>query len=116
MSILIHFPVSFSCGKDCLDILGFTDFKPVHFVTKCYTLNSSQKPHFCRLSLGKYYLSRYQRFMSTDEDRNKDLFENRKLWFGTASNFSTERVDFRSCLDARRKPIKCILKALLRSC
>jgi len=28
-----------------LDILGFTDFKPVLFVTKCYTENSSQISH-----------------------------------------------------------------------
>jgi len=59
-----------------LDIPGFTDFKPVRFVTKCQTLISSQKSHLCRLFLGKYSFSRYSRFMSTDEDRNKDRFKN----------------------------------------
>jgi len=32
-----------------LDILGFVDFRPVLFVTKYYTVNSSQISHLCRL-------------------------------------------------------------------
>jgi len=47
-----------------LNILGFTDFKPLHFVVKYHTPNASQKSHLCRLFLGKYYFSRYSRFMT----------------------------------------------------
>ena len=36
-------------SKKCLDILGFTDFRPVLFVTKCDTENSSQISHLCHL-------------------------------------------------------------------
>ena len=35
-----------------LDIRGFTNFTSAHFVAKCYTVNSSQKSHLCRLHLG----------------------------------------------------------------
>ena len=74
------------------DIPGFTDFKPVHFVTKHHTLNSSQKSHLFRLFLGKYSFSRYSRFMTTGEDRKKDRFKNWRicdLWklpFSSRSN------------------------------
>ena len=62
-----------------LDILGFTDFRPVLFVTKCHTENSSQISHLCRLFFWQYFFSRHQRFMITGEDRNKDRFKNWKL-------------------------------------
>jgi len=74
------------------DIPGFTDFKPVHFVTKRDTLNSSQKSHLCRLFLGKYSFSRYSRFMTTSEDRKKGRCKSWKicnLWklpFSSRSN------------------------------
>jgi len=72
---LIYYLGSFDSEK-WRDIPGFTDVKPVHFVTKRHTLNSSQKSRLCRLFLGKYSFSRYSRFMTTGEDRKKDRFKN----------------------------------------
>ena len=43
-----------------LDILGFMDFRPVLFFTKCHTENSSQISHLCRLFFWKYSFSRHQ--------------------------------------------------------
>ena len=52
----------------------------MHFVTKCHTLNFSQKSHFCRLFLRKYYFRCYARFVTAYEGRNKDRFKNCKLY------------------------------------
>ena len=62
-----------------LNILGFTDFRPVLFVTKCHTVNSSQISHLCRLFFSQYSFSRHLRFMTTSEERNKVRFKNWKL-------------------------------------
>jgi len=65
--------------EKCLDILGFTDFRPELFVTKCHTENSSQTSYLCRLFFWQYFFSHHLRFMTTGEDRNKDWFKNWKL-------------------------------------
>jgi len=62
-----------------LNISGFTDFRPVLFVTKYHTDNSSQIYHLCHLLFWQYSFSRHLKFMTTGEDRNKDQFENWKL-------------------------------------
>ena len=59
---------------------GFTDFRPVLIITKCHTENSSQISHLCRLFIWHYAFSRHRRFMTTNENRNKDRFKNWKLW------------------------------------
>jgi len=79
-----------SDSEKWLDILSFTDFKPVHFVTKCHTLNSSQNSHLSRLFLGKCYFCRYSRLITTDDDRNKDRFNNWKLCDLWKSPFSPQ--------------------------
>jgi len=63
-----------------LEILGFTDFRPVLFVTKCHTNNYSQIFYFCNSFFWQYSFSRHQRFMTTGEDRNKDRSKNWKLY------------------------------------
>ena len=60
-----------------LDILGFTDFRPVLFVTTCHTQSSSQISHLCRVFFWEYSFSRHLRFMTTGEDRNEDRL---KIW------------------------------------
>ena len=62
-----------------VDILGFADFRPVLFVTKCHTENSSQISHLCRLFFWLYSFSRHLRIMTTGEDRKKDRLKNWKL-------------------------------------
>ena len=62
-----------------LGIPGFTDFRPVLFVTKCHTENSSQISHLCRSFFWLYSFSRHLRFMTTGDDRNKDRFKSLKL-------------------------------------
>ena len=62
-----------------LYILSFTDFRPVLFVTKCHTENSSQISHLCHLFFWQYSFSRHLRFMTTGEDRDKDRFKNWNL-------------------------------------
>jgi len=57
----------------------FTDFRPVLFVAKWHTANSSQISHLCRLFFWQYFFSRHLWFMTTGEDRRKDRFNNWKL-------------------------------------
>jgi len=54
-----------------LGIPGFTDFRPVLFVTKSHTVDSSQIFHLCRLFFCQYSFSRHLKFMTTGEDRTK---------------------------------------------
>ena len=67
-----------------LDILGFNGFQTCAL---CHEVSHpelfAKKKTFFRLFMGKYSFSRYSRFMSTDEDRNKERFKNWKhceLW------------------------------------
>jgi len=62
-----------------LDIPGLTDFRPVVFVTKCHTQNSSQISHLCRLFFWQYSFSRHLRFMTPGEDWKEDWLKNWKL-------------------------------------
>jgi len=55
----------------CLDIPGFTDFRPVLLATNCHTGDSSQISHLCRLFFCQHSFSRHLRFMTTGEDRTK---------------------------------------------
>jgi len=60
-----------------LDILGFNGFQTCAL---CHEVSHpelfAKKKTFFRLFMGKYSFSRYSRFMSTDEDRNKERFKN----------------------------------------
>ena len=46
------------------DIQGFTNFTAAHFVTRCHTVDSSQKFHLCRLQLRSYSFGHNPRFMA----------------------------------------------------
>ena len=65
-------PLSRGCSQQDL-------IRPVLFVTKCHTENSSQISHLCRLFFWQYSFSRHLKFMTTGEDWNKDRFKNWKL-------------------------------------
>jgi len=154
-------PLCYAIG---FNIPGFTDVRPVLFVMKCHTENSSQISHLWRLFFWQYSFSRHLRFMTTGEGRNNDRLKNWKLcvlWnlpfrhhgaIKLAQNcvcftnpcinlfvptFVTrkyhpkvlERLHLRQCISANlqktlswasflvtrsRKPIKCVLKTLLR--
>jgi len=58
-----------------LDILGFVDFRPVLFVTKYYTVNSSQiSPSLPFVLLTIFFQSSPK--MTIGEDQIKDRFKN----------------------------------------
>ena len=111
-------------SEQWLNIQGFTNFTIAHFVTKCHTVKSSQKSHFCRLHLKQHSFSHCPAFITIDEERNKNQFENwlrccfENFCCVTTKRYSSRRTAFAStiCSINLLFPLPLLVNTTLRYC